>query len=110
MGRQEHLHTPDGRYLVVKDRLWRCADPTVPWEQRQAFVKELMKARRAVSVAMSAEDLKRARAAVDAAKNNLGERGPVWWMDGEPDLTGKMVQNTPYAEWYLSHLTEGKEG
>jgi hypothetical protein len=43
-----------------------------------------------------------ARAAVDAAKRALGERGPVWWSDGAPDLNRRMVANTPYAAWYAA--------
>lgn len=97
---KKHLTTPDGRYLIVRDRLWRCADPTIPWEVRQSLVKELMKARRAVAMARTAPEVQRARAGVNAAKQQLGERGPVWWMDGDPDLTGKMVQNTAYADWF----------
>ena len=30
----------------------------------------------------------------------LGERGPVWWTDGAPDLGRRMARNTPYAEWF----------
>jgi hypothetical protein len=30
----------------------------------------------------------------------LGERGPVWWGDGWPDLNRHMAKNTLYAEWY----------
>jgi hypothetical protein len=30
----------------------------------------------------------------------LGERGPVWWDDGGPDLNRRMVINTPYREWF----------
>ncbi len=41
-----------------------------------------------------------ARARVDAAKVALGERGPVWWTDGAPDLNRRMAKNTPYAEWF----------
>ena len=37
------------------------------------------------------------RAAVDAVKVVLGERGSVWWMNGEPDFNRRMVRNTPYA-------------
>jgi hypothetical protein len=40
-----------------------------------------------------------ARAAVDAAKIALGERGPAWWTDGAPDFNRKMARNTPYAGW-----------
>ncbi|WP_252929780.1 hypothetical protein [Paracoccus sp. 08] len=37
---------------------------------------------------------------MDAAKVLLGERGPVWWTDGAPDLGRHMVHNTPYATWF----------
>ena len=43
-----------------------------------------------------------ARVRVDAAKVALGERGPVWWTDGGPDLTRHMARNTAYAEWFAS--------
>ena len=43
-----------------------------------------------------------ARARVDTAKVALGERGPVWWTDGSPDLNRRLVANTPYAEWWSS--------
>lgn len=69
------LITPDGRYLVVRGRLWRRGDSSIPWRTRQRFVKELMKARRAVAVAKNSTELKQARAAVDAAKHNLGNAG-----------------------------------
>ena len=94
--------TPDGRYLVVRGRLWRRSDPGLPDDGRQALVDELMDARRAVGRALRSdpEALPAARAAVDAAKTALGERGPVWWEDGAPDLTQRLARNTPYAEWY----------
>lgn len=44
----------------------------------------------------------RARMEVDEAKRALGERGPVWWNDGAPDLNRHMARNTPYADWYAS--------
>jgi hypothetical protein len=37
---------------------------------------------------------------VDEVKQALGERGPVWWGDGLPDLNRRMAKNTLYAEWY----------
>lgn len=43
--------------------------------------------------------LAEARAQVDRAKVALGERGPVWWDDGGPDLNRHLVVNTPYADW-----------
>ena len=97
--------TPDGRYIVVRGRLWRRANPDLPDAGRQALVDRLMDARRAVGSALRAQDmvaLATARAAVDAAKVALGERGPVWWRDGAPDLTRRMARNTPYADWFAS--------
>lgn len=41
-----------------------------------------------------------ARRMVDEAKVALGERGPVWWTDGAPDLNRHMARTTPYARWY----------
>ncbi len=82
-----HPVTPDGRYFVVRGRLWRRSNPSLPEEQRAALVSELMTARRAVGAALRAADkarLAEARAQVDRAKVALGERGPVWWQDGSP--------------------------
>lgn len=95
--------TPDGRYFVVRGRLWRCSDPDLPEAERRALVSDLMSARRAVRQALSngdETDLAAARARVDAAKRGLGERGPVWWTDGAPDLNRRMAASTPYSQWY----------
>jgi len=95
--------TPDGRYFVVKGQLWRCSNPALDEFERQRLVNALMAARRAVKTAKASGDpdeLKTAKAAVDRAKVGLGERGPVWWDDGAPDLNRHKVVNTPYAEWY----------
>lgn len=95
--------TPDGRYFVVRGRLWRRTDPALSPERRQALVSDLMTARRAVRSALAAPDsgaLRRARDDVEAAKVALGERGPVWWTDGAGDLNRKMAVNTAYAEWF----------
>ncbi|CAO4176954.1 hypothetical protein [Methylorubrum populi] len=97
------LETPDGRYIVVRGRLWRRQRPDLDPVRRDRLVHDLMDARRAVRAAKGADDadaLARARAAVDAAKHELGERGPVWWTDGAPDLNRRMAANTPYADWY----------
>ena len=94
--------TPDGRYFVVRGRLWRRSNPSLPEQQRAALVDELMAARRAVGAALRAGDeasLAEARAQVDRAKVALGERGPVWWQDGSPDLNRRLIVNTPYADW-----------
>src|SRR5690349_23210243 len=95
--------TPDGRYFVVRGRLCRRANPTLPPEQREILVRELMAARRAVKAALKsgvAEELALARKAVDKAKTALGERGPVWWTDGAPDLNRHKVSGSPYAQWW----------
>jgi len=96
--------TPDGRYIVVRGRLWRRTDPRLSPGERQAHVDALMSARRAVRAALGRDDasaLAAARAAVDAAKVALGERGPVWW-EGDEDLNRRLARNTRYAAWYAS--------
>ncbi len=88
---------------MVRGRLWRCSDPALPPERRETLVRELMSARRAVREALAGRgELAQARAAVDAAKRALGERGPVWWTDGAPDLNRRMARTTPYAEWFAT--------
>lgn len=99
------LTTPDGRYIVVRGRLWRRSNPQLAPEIRQCFVDVLMAARRAVREALAAQDataLSAARAKVHAAKVGLGERGPVWWTDGAPDLNRHMARTTPYADWFAA--------
>jgi hypothetical protein len=73
--------TPDGRYFVVRGRLWRMSDPSLDADARERLVNGLMAARRAVGVAKragNAEAEANARKSVDEAKRALGERGPVW--------------------------------
>lgn len=97
------LFTPDGRYLIVRHRLWRAANPGLSAEAKTELVNALMTARRDVGTALRSKDdarLTQARAAVRAAKIALGERGPVWWTDGAPDFNRTLVKNTPYAAWY----------
>ena len=99
-----YLTTPDGRYFVVRGRLWRTTDPTLAEDARVTLVEQLMHARGAVRTARKFGDEAaeaRAYAAVDVAKRALGERGPVWWSDGAPDLNRHMARNTPYAAWFL---------
>lgn len=97
-----HPVTPDGRYFVVRGRLWRMARPDLASEQRQALVDELMSARRAVRTANeTGEGMHPARQRVNEAKLALGERGPVWW-DGAPDLNRHLAKNTPYAAWFAA--------
>ena len=97
-----HPVTPDGRYFVVRGRLWRMVNPGLAENERVRLVADLMRARRAVAVALRAKDAdaeRLARQAVNAAKHGLGERGPPWWNDGTPDYNRRMVRNTPYGGW-----------
>lgn len=97
--------TPDGRYFVVRGRLWRTSNPALAPELRQTLVNALMTARRQIGAAKKAKDAaaeRAARAAVEEAKQGLGERGPVWWTDGAADFNRRMVANTPYAAWYAA--------
>ncbi len=97
--------TPDGRYFVVRGRLWRCANPALDPAARAGLQRELMAARRAKGVALRKADpvaQEIARARVDAAKHALGERGPPWWTDGAPDMNRHMARNTSYADWFAA--------
>ncbi|MDH2329033.1 hypothetical protein QCN27_19480 [Cereibacter sp. SYSU M97828] len=107
------LYTPDGRYIIVRGRLWRATNPNLPEADRQQLVQALMDARRAAKAARAKEDSEAedaAHQAVDAAKHALGERGPVWWTDGSPDLNRKMVRNTGYAAWHDGLTEEQRDG
>jgi hypothetical protein len=107
----KHPVTPDGRYFVVRDRLWRLANPDLSTGERTALVSYLMAARSAVKSAKAVSDQAMEAAAhhaVDDVKRKLGERGPVWWTDGSPDLNRQMVKNTPYASWYAGFKTAGR--
>ena len=60
-----------------------------------------MDARRAVGAAKrdgDPEAKKSARAQVHEAKLALGERGPVWWDDGAPDQSLKLLKISSYAD------------
>ncbi len=94
----KHPVTPDGRYFVVRGRLWRMTNPKLGEDERADLARRLGQARSAVRTDLKAEAA--AHKAVDEMKRALGERGPVWWEDGAPDLNRHMAKNTPYAEWY----------
>ena len=108
----KHPVTPDGRYFVVRGRLWRMANPGLGEAERTELVGRLMAARRAVRDAKKALDPEAeatAHRAVDKLKQALGERGPVWWDDGSPDLNRHMAKDTLYADWYAK-LTRSDYG
>ena len=52
----DHPVTPDGRYFVVRGRLWRRSNPALGAEDRERLVRDLMAARRAVATARRAQD------------------------------------------------------
>jgi len=79
------------------------ANPKLDEAERVGLVGRLMQAHRAVRDAKRSADLKAesaAHKAADEVKRALGERGPVWWDDGSPDLNRRMAKNTTYADWY----------
>lgn len=103
--------TPDGRYFVVRGRLWRRSNPALSEEERSRLVKELMAARSALGRARRRGDdgaRLAARAAIHDAKVALGERGAPWWTDGTPDFNRKLAKNTPYRDWYDA-LPDGQD-
>lgn len=95
----------------MRGRLWRTSDPALDPAERERLVGELMAARRAVRDGRGdPAALLTARARVDAAKRALGERGPVWWDDGAPDLNRRLAANTPYAAWFAALQGDGPVG
>ncbi|QRF54490.1 hypothetical protein D4A92_23595 (plasmid) [Rhizobium rosettiformans] len=99
----DYPDTPDGRYFVVRGRLWRKSNPALSSSRRDVLVKELMSARRDLAKSVgNPPGGAEARRRVHAAKIALGERGPVWWDDGAPDFNRHLVKNTPYADWYAA--------
>ena len=105
--------TSDGRYFIVRNRLWRMSNPALSEEARKHLTKALMAARRAVGVALRSRDdaaLKKARDDVNRAKVALGERGPVWWTDGTPDFNRHLLHNTPYASELAAEASQPPDG
>lgn len=67
----DHPVTPDGRYFVVRGRLWRMSNPDLGEDERASLVSDLMAARRDVGAGLKAQDreaVRDARRRVDAAK------------------------------------------
>ena len=60
--------TPDGRYFVVRGRLWRLANPGLEEAERSKLTKRLMAARRAVRDAKADGD-----AEAEAAGHKIGD-------------------------------------
>lgn len=76
------------------------SNPSLSDPRRDALIKRLMDARRALRDGAPAEARAHALAQVDAAEGALGERGPVWWANGAPDYNRKLAMNTPCADWF----------
>lgn len=102
MKRVAYPTTPDGRYFVARNRLWRCTDPRLDESERRSWVAALMSARRAIRDADGQAQTRDARQRVQQAKEALGERGPVWWDDGAPDETRLAPVNSSYADWWAN--------
>ncbi|MEV1295268.1 hypothetical protein [Pseudonocardia sp. NPDC049635] len=82
----EPERTPDGRYVVVRGRRWRAADPALPEDVRSELQQHLGRARAEVGAGKRTGDdgcVAAARERVDAAKRGLGERGTPWWEQDE---------------------------
>ena len=105
MAKPSPPRTPDGRYIVVRGRLWRATNPNLSADDAARFRQQLGLARSDVRLAKRDGDdaaLKDARRRVNEAKHALGERGPVWWSDGAKDYNRHLAKNTPYAEWWAT--------
>ncbi len=101
----EYPVTPDGRYFVVRGRLWRMSNPDLSADERKQLTDALMHARRDVGRALRSGDaraVRQARVLVNEAKIALGERGAPWWSDDAPDYNRRLVVNTPYAAWHAA--------
>lgn len=102
--------TPDGHYFLVRSRLWRCADPSLSAEKRSELQKELMTARRNLTGRVTDTKVREeARQEVQRSKVALGERGDVWWDEGEI-ADRKMVWNTGYKDWWESLSEADRKG
>jgi hypothetical protein len=97
------LRTPDGRYTVIQGRLWRAPNPTLSAELKVRYTRELLNGRRAMKAAKVTGDeeaIASARRLVRRAQEALGERGAVWWTDGQPDFNRRLAKLSPYADWF----------
>ena len=68
-----HPVTPDGRYFVVRGRLWRKSDPKVDDGDRLSLVHLLMDARRAVGAAKRTGDKNSQASARDAVDRDAAD-------------------------------------
>ena len=96
--------TPDGRYDVVRGNLCRRSNPGLTPDQRAALVARLRDAEQRIQT--NTDNYLAVREAKTIAARTLvelGERGPVWWRDGAPDLHGQPIKQSPYGKWWDDH-------
>jgi hypothetical protein len=82
------MTTDDERWMLIGGRRWRRTDPVLPEDLVTALKSHLGRGRSAVRVAKKHGDdaaVAAARRRVGLAKHGLGERGPYWWDEPEPD-------------------------
>lgn len=93
----------DGRYFIVKNRLWRCTNPALEHSLVTQLETDLGKARAAVKKYKDhPAEFKTARVRVHEANIALGERGPLWWTDGAPDYNRWYPKNTRYRQFWMT--------
>lgn len=85
----------DARWFVHSGRRWRRTDPALPADVVEALKSHLGRARSTVGAAGRRGDdgaVAAARRRVGIAKHGLGERGPKWWDEPEPDRIARARQ------------------
>ena len=70
----EYIAMPDGRYSVVRGRLWRFSNPALVTAERTRLVDRLMTARRAFAAAKGSGDTLAARGARRSRPNEARAR------------------------------------
>ena len=70
--------TPDGRYILVRGRLWRRANPHLPEADRQRHVDALMTARRDVARGNRAGVIRLRLPVAWTGQNSADNRRPAW--------------------------------
>lgn len=88
---------PDSRHFAVRGGLCWLSNPALEPPTRERLVSALKVARRVVLTTRQGNRAQEAAAdeEVEQAKTALGERGPIWWNDGAPDLNPSSRSNRP---------------
>jgi hypothetical protein len=79
---------PDGRYFVVRGKLWRMSNPCLAPDEKSRLVKQLMNARRAVKAAKAAGSLE-----AETAAHALWTKRSAGWERGDRS-GGRMKRRT----------------